>query len=346
MTSPKSQIPNPKLGFTLVELLVVITIIAILIALLLPAVQAAREAARRLQCCNNLKQIGLAALNHEQVQGHFPSGGWATQWIGDPLRGFGRRQPGGWAYSILPYCEQEALWRLPDDGDAANITAAQKTKTDTLLQTPLSMFICPTRRRAILYPYLTSRGNPVPYNCNRPTLAARTDYAANAGDPAGAQNPFGFGEYGFAVPSSYAAADIFNWPKFPALFSGVVYNRSETKIVDIKDGTSNTYLVGEKFLNPDYYATGESGGDDQYVFQGFDRDTQRWGSNDAAGYGWPRQDQSGADLMCNFGSAHAVGFHMATCDGSVHFVNYTIDLTTHARLANRADGLPIDAQAY
>lgn len=325
-------------GFTLVELLVVITIIGILVGLLLPAVQAAREAARRLQCTNHLKQIALACLCHEQTQGFYPSGGWAAQWIGDPLRGFGRKQPGGWVYGILPYCEQEALWQLPDDGRASTITSTQKYKTDIMLQTPLAMMLCPSRRQAVLYPYLTSRGNPAPLNSNRPTKAARTDYAANAGDPYGAVKPFGMDEYAFTVPATYAAADTYSWPQFNVLFSGVVYNRSETKIADIKDGTSNTYLVGEKFINPDCYATGTSGGDDQYLFQGFDKDTSRWATNDSQGYGWPRQDQGGADLMWNFGSAHAGGFHMATCDGSVHFVNYAIDRKLHARLANRADG--------
>src|SRR5512136_1509047 len=103
-------VQSKRTGFTLVELLVVITIIGILVALLLPAIQAAREAARRLQCTNNLKQIGLAALRHEQAWGFYPSGGWAVNWTGDPLRGFGREQPGGWIYNLLPYLEQEALW--------------------------------------------------------------------------------------------------------------------------------------------------------------------------------------------------------------------------------------------
>ena len=107
---------RPLHGFTLVELLVVITIIGILIALLLPAVQAAREAARRLQCQNNLKQLALGCLNHEQSQGYLPAAGCGKPmpwlWVGDPDEGFGKQQHGGWFYNILPFIEQQALHDL------------------------------------------------------------------------------------------------------------------------------------------------------------------------------------------------------------------------------------------
>src|SRR5262245_42031430 len=89
---------RPRQAMTLVELLVVIAIIGMLVGLALPAINAARESGRATVCKNNLRQIALAALLHESSQGYYPSGGWAGNWVGVPGRGFGRRQPGGWAY--------------------------------------------------------------------------------------------------------------------------------------------------------------------------------------------------------------------------------------------------------
>src|SRR5690242_9991349 len=132
-------------AFTLVELLVVIAIIGILVALLLPAVQAAREAARRAECQNHLKQIGIAFLNHENARKILPGAGWSCFYVGDPLWGSGRSQPGGWMYQILPYVEEQALYDLPGDGDKTNILAQQNKGAFTMQQTPVATFNCPSR---------------------------------------------------------------------------------------------------------------------------------------------------------------------------------------------------------
>src|SRR5262245_65887753 len=97
-------------AFTLVELLVVIAIIGILVALLLPAIQAARESARRSKCANNLRNLATAALNHHDTAKFYPTGGWGWWWTGDPDRGFGRSQPGGWTFSLLPFTEEESIY--------------------------------------------------------------------------------------------------------------------------------------------------------------------------------------------------------------------------------------------
>ncbi len=148
LANPPSAIHHHKFrAFTLVELLVVITIIGILISLLLPAVQSAREAARRTQCSNNIKQLALGALNHENALGYFPSGGWRYDWVGHPDRGFGKKQPGSWIYSILPYIEQQALHDLGSSGGSMTIENANAQR----IATPLATLYCPTRRPALVY---------------------------------------------------------------------------------------------------------------------------------------------------------------------------------------------------
>jgi prepilin-type N-terminal cleavage/methylation domain-containing protein len=316
-------------GFTLVELLVVITIIGILIALLLPAVQAAREAARRMQCQNNLSNFGKAFLNHNQQQGFYPTGGWQWAWAGDPLRGFGRNQPGGWPYTILPYIEQEALWSLPDDGDPLNITTQQKAATDQMLKTPVSVFNCPSRRPAALYPVVQAGG--CQHNSNQPNVTARSDYAANGGE-----NDDEVQDY----VSNYTQAATFNWPKSRSF--GVCNFRSEVKTADITDGTAYTYMIGEKNVWADCYTNGLDDGDNNYLYMGYDKDIIRWGNTNIL----PYQDIPGAEACINFGSAHATSFHMAFCDASVHAISYTIDGEIHRRLANRGDGLPVQTNSY
>jgi len=168
-----------KKGFTLVELLVVIAIIGILVSLLLPAVQSAREAARRMQCQNNLKQLGLASLVHEDAHKHFPSSGWGWRWTGNPNGGFGRKQPGGWIYNLLPFIEQSAIHDVGSGLSGTQLNQALSLAS----QTPIGSLYCPTRRAAVAYPLV--RNGDLANNataCRAGSCSVgRADYQANTG---------------------------------------------------------------------------------------------------------------------------------------------------------------------
>jgi prepilin-type N-terminal cleavage/methylation domain-containing protein len=322
--------PKHRHGFTLVELLVVVTIIGILVMLMIPAVQAVREAGRRAQCKNNLGQIGKAMQNHHSTHGYFPSSGWGTRWVGDPERGFGAGQPGGWIYSLLPFMEKENIYAM-----GKGLTGTQKS--NMLMEQhkiPVAEFICPSRRRAVAYPASTE----APINAAKAPQYAKSDYAANGGSVV----ITGTATEQLNCLQTYPNC---NWVRTSAFllqnFNGVSGERSEVQ--EIPDGTSYTYFAGEKYLNAEKYVTGDDPSDNGSLYQGNDADVNRWANASLP----PMQDNPRLDVGSQrFGSAHAAGFNVVMCDGSVHTLAYDLDPTVHERLANRRDGNPIPADLF
>ncbi len=340
-------------AFTLVELLVVSAIIGILVALLLPAIQAARESARRQQCSNNLKQLALAAINHHDVAGHFPTGGWGWNWVGDPDRGFSNKQPGGWVFNLMPFTEENSRYQSASDGNPENITTKQLDAVRSIVVNPLPLIDCPSRRPGQvfdkpangLFIAFNSAQNPADGN-----VAGRSDYAINAGDrnytytskmPAGTAAG--------APHQNYDSAKDFSWnwsptgtPVIPLppfqpkplstnYLTGISFQHSEVGNKHVTDGTSHTYLIGERYLNPTNYETGLENSDNETWCTGFNNDNFR------CAFDPPEQDRPGVSYENRFGSVHSGGWFVSWCDGHVESVNYDIDLLVHRGNANRAD---------
>jgi prepilin-type N-terminal cleavage/methylation domain-containing protein len=383
-------------GFTLVELLVVIAIIGVLIALLLPAVQKVREAANRTQCANNLKQIGLAMHNFHDTYGVFPTQG-DQSWTGisydSSLAPLGYKyQLAGWLFQILPFIEQDNLYKLPDCFPAGttpttgcknftwivdpqgnpgttdirpgprgsfyidnNYTNGGANCTGPARSTPVAVYHCPSRRSPQLF------NNP----SNKGDVNNRCDY----GSVAPAKVPMFRKSTGEIEEDTYGL--IWGWAQGPdgqfGRTHGVIGRGNcvdwEGGVVrhtfaSIKDGTSNTMMVGEKFVATDLYITG-NGADDTGPFEGVDADITRstgWYQSRTApnGDNWPplplsnphrdvpsRECNPEGDpwsTMMQFGAAHPAGINAVFADGSVHNIKYGIDPDTFNALGNIDDG--------
>jgi len=313
-----------RAGFTIVELLVVIAVIGTLVAMILPAVQASREAGRQTQCKNHLKQLGLAVQHHASVLGRYPSNGWGYCWVGVPDRGTGPDQPGGWIFNILAYLEQGKLREsgvgLPPE--------QQRPILGKLMQTPLAVLACPTRSAPRLSP-----ANPlvVPRNADWMPEVAKTDYAVNEGDyiTDTREGPATLKE---GDSGGYAWRDT-------RKATGICYQRSEVRPANVRDGLSQTYLIGEKYVSRGQYATADDPGHDQSAYSGVDVDINRWTVDP------PQHDGDEVDMR-RFGSAHPSGCHFAFCDGVVKLISYQIDAEVHRRLGNRQDGKPVGRDPF
>jgi prepilin-type N-terminal cleavage/methylation domain-containing protein len=316
-------------GFTLVELLVVVAIIAVLVGLLLPAVQAAREAARRGQCANNIKQLAVAVEAHKSLIGHFPTGGWDQNSLLLAGNGNAWQQPRGWCYTLLPFMEYKQIYDSAEPDPAL---------LDT--KTPVPALACPSRRGSSIGPgadvmtdYAANRGawaSPAPTsNTDAPRV---TVFGANVGGLTGSPSTFGPAEWQTVAQTlSGTQAVLLGAGTVPT--GGIMFAGSALPPAAIRDGASNTYLLAEKYVPRTAYATGVSPGYALCAYVGDSPDTLRGGHRP------PESDPTPAAVGMEgaFGGPHLGVFMAAMCDGSVRSFAFEINPAVHFLLACRAD---------
>jgi len=328
-----SRRPKSCRGFTLIELLVVIAIIAILIALLLPAVQQAREAARRTECKNNLKQMGIAFHNYHDIHRTFP-----FAWMGG-----GDLNVSNWAVQILPMIEQGNLYsnwdpRVPAFNEAvAFFPAAAVQGNLQVIATPLKAFKCASTSAEDMHDYQlpANAGGPGVPPVSLNWRAARSDYCPATGIR---------GTYASIAYSGNAGGD-----RGGALSAvGAIGGGRITKMRDITDGTSSTILLGERVGGTNVYRKGRIDPTLTSLFG--PANGGAWGDF-LNGEHWPEGSlydgtPGGGPCIINctnlrstgFYSFHVGGAQFLLCDGSARFLSENIDAHTFASLVTRGKG--------
>jgi hypothetical protein len=269
--------------------------------------------------------------------------------VGDADRGFGANQPGGWIFSLLPFTEGSNMYEQAADGQPNVITPKQEEGARFIVTSPLDSIRCPSRRVSAILPKPVD-GTFIAHNAgNNPAsanIAGRSDYAINCGDQQENETGPGPGDPGSgSVDNAYDTHSWRNGKTGKSLVNGQVelngisFIRSEVAIKHVTDGTSNTYLLGEKYMNVTDYETGLDGGDNETWCTGFNNDNFR------NGFFPPEPDQLNTANTMRFGSAHPSIFVMAYCDGSVDAINYDIDPELFRGTCNRKEGA-VDHDAY
>jgi prepilin-type N-terminal cleavage/methylation domain-containing protein len=334
-----------KSAFTLVELLVVIAIIGILVALLLPAVQAAREAARRTQCQNRIRQIGIACLNYHEATKHFPS---AT--IVNPEGAPQGTAAAYWGYlvQILPYLEETSLLSAID----LKGFWQENPNHDLLYKTGMPVFRCPSRADQDLT-YVENSGSSTA--TEQPT-DLRAHYMAVMGASSGCPNSSTtWPDNSYTMLRDRKTGQVNCASGGGVATNGVVtigvnidpaggkYVPANIRMKDITDGSSHTFIVGEiawdagpQRIWPIGSATGKTTGDlSSYHYSS---KNVRYPLNTAyrSAAGQPASGYDNNDM--SFGSLHTGGCFFAMCDGSVQFIRQEIALDVLKALASRKSG--------
>ena len=336
---------RPGRGFTLIELLVVIAIIAVLIALLLPAVQSAREAARRAQCANNLKQIGIALHNYHDTVGTFPSSFWRTQDNGSwPGARPTRPQFHSWIAMLLPQIEQASVFNainfsLPMNGDIPGLTTgnlglkANHTGTMTLINT------------------LTCPSDPSPNfsSFQRVDSGVGWNFATNQALNSGPKLNY-FGNFGDNHPDdptywpfqSLPTAREFGFGELNTFTGIMTRDGGTTSIRDLTDGTSNTFAVGESLFEAcDWFTWPNPNGSTAGTAIPINFPVTR--HNGDAG---DRQDSRNWRVGFGFKSQHPGIVQFLFADGRVQAVKQTINRNTYRALSTRNQGEIVSSDSY